>query len=213
VTHEKKLNHGLFVVIEGIDGAGKTTQANNVAEELKRRGYKVSVFREPTDGRWGQRIRKLMMERRDASPWEEVEFFLKDREEDVRKNIVPALMDGQIVVQDRYYFSSIAYQGALPGMDPGEIRRRNQEIAPPPDLLVILDITADEGIVKIEQARGDVTNLFEKRDYLEKVREIFLKIREPYVHVVEGSRPPDEITAEIIVLVEDELRKRGVSPA
>ena len=95
----------VIVAVEGIDGAGKTTVARKVVEELRRRGYDAVYLKEPTESEWGKRIRK----ERSLKPEEELELFLKDREWNVKHNILPALKAGKIVVMDRYYYSTVPY--------------------------------------------------------------------------------------------------------
>ncbi len=167
-----KLSKGFLVAIEGIDGAGKTTQAVLLEESLKKEGYPVLRLKEPGNSIYGDKIREIALKgRENISPQEEFELFLKDRMEDVKKNIRPALDAGKIVIMDRYYFSNIAYQGAL-GLDPFEIQRKNEEIAPRPDLTIILDITPGEAVRRIKN-RNEPPNEFEREKYLAEVRAIF----------------------------------------
>ncbi|MBE0710800.1 MAG: dTMP kinase, partial [Candidatus Aminicenantes bacterium] len=123
-----KLKKGLLVVLEGIDGSGKTTQARSLLRRLRYRGHKAAFFREPTRGRWGREIKRLAARADSLTPAEELELFVKDRRDNVAKNLVPALGAGKVVVLDRYYFSTIAYQGAK-GIDMGKIRRMNEAFA------------------------------------------------------------------------------------
>jgi len=99
-------------------------------------------------------------------------------------NIQPALARGQIVVLDRYYFSTIAYQGALQ-LDPEEIRVRNEAFAPPPDLLFLLELPAEQGFQRVRQ-RGALSH-FERLDYLERVAAIFAAMRFPYLTRIDAS--------------------------
>ena len=132
--------HGLLIVFEGLDGAGKTTQLGLLYDHLLEQGQDVVRLREPTDGPWGQKLRQLMVHGRDnVTPATELEWFLNDRREHVDQRIRPALDRKQIVLLDRYYFSTMAYQGAL-GYDPQDIRARNEAFAPPPDLLLLLNL-------------------------------------------------------------------------
>lgn len=171
---------GLFIVLEGIDGTGKSTQTRHLADWFRSRGREVVESREPTDGPWGRQLRASAATGR-LSPKEELELFLRDRREHVEQVIQPALSEGKVVILDRYYFSTMAYQGAR-GFDPVEIRRKNEAFAPVPDLLFILDLDVDVALERIG-ARGDTANEFEKRDSLEKCREIFLSLEgEPFVH-------------------------------
>ncbi|MCX7017301.1 MAG: dTMP kinase, partial [Candidatus Sumerlaeota bacterium] len=123
---------GLLVVLEGIDGTGKSTQARRLAEALEARGHTTRVLREPTDGPHGSELRRMAREGR-TDPQRERALFIADRREDVERNIRPALARGEIVVMDRYYFSTVAYQGAR-GLDPDELRAENEAFAPKPDL-------------------------------------------------------------------------------
>ena len=107
---------GLFIVIEGIDGTGKSTQLHLLAEKLRQLGYAVVATREPTNGPYGQKIRELFVDRGAVSQEEELELFIADRDQHVKEVIAPALADGCVVICDRYYLSTIAYQGAN-GMD------------------------------------------------------------------------------------------------
>lgn len=182
---------GLFIVLEGIDGTGKSTQAQLLAEWFRAQGREVVASREPTDGPWGRQIRATAASGR-LAPEEELELFLKDRREHVEQLIAPALAAGKVVILDRYYFSTMAYQGAR-GFDPAEIRARNEAFAPRPDLLVILDLDVETALSRIG-ARGDTANEFEKRDALARCREIFLSLKdEPFVHVVSTDEGPEMV--------------------
>ena len=186
---------GLFLVIEGIDGTGKSTQAQRLAEWLRELGREVVTSREPTDGPWGRKLRESAATGR-LSPEDELEYFLRDRRQHVEEVIAPALAAGKVVILDRYYFSTMAYQGAR-GFDPAEIRRRNEEFAPVPDLLLVLDLEVDVALERIG-ARGDTANEFEKRDSLQKCREVFLSLAgEPFVRVISTDGTPDEVGAAI----------------
>ena len=182
---------GLFIVLEGIDGTGKSTQAHLLADWFRAQGREVVASREPTDGPWGRQIRATAATGR-LAPEEELELFLKDRREHVEQLIAPALAAGKVVILDRYYFSTMAYQGSR-GFDPAEIRARNEAFAPRPDLLLILDLDVDRALERIG-ARGDTANEFEKRDALARCREIFLSLKEePFVHVVATDEGPEMV--------------------
>src|SRR5690606_35569687 len=107
---------------EGIDGSGKTTTARRIAETLSAAGYHAKYLREPTDGPHGRKLRELMTQPGERDVQEEFRLFLLDRREDVDQHIDPLLQAGGIVCIDRYYISSMAYQGAL-GLDPAHIRQ------------------------------------------------------------------------------------------
>jgi dTMP kinase len=195
--------HGLFIVLEGIDGTGKSTQAKQLAEWFREQGREVVASREPTDGPWGTKIRATAATGR-LSPAEELDYFLRDRREHVEQLITPALAAGKVVILDRYYFSTMAYQGSR-GVDPVEIRRQNEVFAPVPDLLFILDVDVDTALTRIG-GRGDTANEFEKHESLAKCREVFLSLAgEPFVHVIPTDEKPEavqdrlrQIAAEVV---------------
>ncbi len=173
---------GRLIVLEGIDGSGKTTQARALLRRLRRRGHKAAFFREPTRGRWGREIKRQARRAGSLTPEEELDLFVKDRRENVTRNLTPALAAGKIVVLDRYYYSTIAYQGAK-GLDPGRIRRLNESFAVMPDLVIFLDIDAPAGLGRIA-GRKTRDELFEREDYLVRVARIFAGFRGPrFVHL------------------------------
>lgn len=186
---------GLLIVFEGLDGAGKTTQLGLLDDYLCGRGYEVVCLYEPTDGLWGQKLRRLMREGRgDVTPETELQWFLNDRQQHVEQRIRPALERGQIVLMDRYFFSTMAYQGAL-GHDPRDIQVLNEAFAPLPDLLLLLDLPTDVGWRRLTQ-RGAPSH-FERQEYLEKVAEIFNAMDFPYLQRIRSDRELEAVQSEI----------------
>lgn len=193
-----KKQSGKLITFEGIDGAGKSTQVRLFEEYMKSRGTGALFLREPTNGKWGKKIRSILEEKDGAiSPEDAFHLFTMDRRENVRRNILPALADGKVVVLDRYYFSSIAYQGAL-GIDPGHIRSTNESFAPKPDLVFLLEITPKKGLQRIEEGRGSSTTMYEKSDYLVKVKKIFRSLKDPCIRRIDASRSVEEVRETII---------------
>ena len=182
-------------MIEGIDGSGKSSQAHFVQEHLEARKLRVVRTKEPTAGKWGQMLRDSAATGR-LSLEEEVEAFIKDRKEHVESLIKPALRDGQIVIIDRYYFSTMAYQGAR-GMDPEELMRRNELFAPEPDLLVLLNIETRLGLQRIK-LRGDKANHFERIENLTRARAIFNSIKKPYLFRLDATQEPQTLCHLIV---------------
>lgn len=211
LARKKLLKHGVLISIEGIDGAGKTTQAHLLFKNLKEAGYSTVILHEPTNGQWGDKIRELARNgRHKTTAQEEFELFYRDRLEDVERNIMPKLNEKNVVIMDRYYFSNIAYQGAR-GLDPDYVERRNEEIAKKPDLLIILDISPLESLKRIRATRKDGPNHFERTSYLEKVRQLFLKqFRGRHrVAIIDGddSHSEQEISECLWSLVEPVIRE------
>ncbi len=170
-----KLPKGVLIVFEGIDGAGKTTQARSLLRRLRYRNWEAVFFREPSRGRWGRAIKRKAARAGSLTPAEELDLFVRDRRENVSKNLKPALGSGKIVVLDRYYFSTMAYQGAK-GIDPRKIQRMNEKFAVRPDLVIVLDVEAGKGLARI-QDRKTKDELFEQEEYLGRVRKIFRSLR------------------------------------
>ena len=184
-------DQGKLIVIEGIDGTGKSTQATLLAEALRAKGHDVVQSHEPTDGLWGKKLRESATTGR-LSIDDELEYFLKDRQQHVEELITPTVQRGGIVILDRYYFSSMAYQGAR-GIDPTEIRCQNETFAPQPDLLIILDLDVDVALKRIGVRDGEA-NEFEKKENLQFCRDLFLSLsEEPFVVVIDAQADIDSV--------------------
>lgn len=181
---------GLLAVIEGIDGAGKSTLLPVLAEHVRAQGHECVTSREPTDGPWGRKLRESAVTGR-LSLRDELDLFLRDREEHVRDKIAPALARGAVVLLDRYYFSTAAYQGAR-GADPQEIIAENERFAPPPDLVLLLDLDPRDGLGRV-RVRGDAPNEFEREEELQRVREIFRAIERPGIVRIDAASGVEKV--------------------
>ncbi len=202
------VHKGFLIVFEGIDGAGKSTQADVLMKTLREKGFNVVYFREPSEGKWGCEIKRKAAHPDSLSPEEELELFLKDRKENVEKNLKPALKEKKIVILDRYYFSTIAYQGAK-GIDRVRIKKMNEKFVVEPDLVFFLDVNPQDGLDRIKNRRKK-DKLFERAEYLVRVREIFRSFQgEKFIHI-DASKPKKEISAQIEKTVLDHLI--GVRP-
>lgn len=193
------MKKGFLIAIEGIDGSGKSVIANELVKFLSSLGYDAILLKEPSDSIYGQKIRNAI-ER--LPPEEELRLFILDREVDVKERILPALEKGKIVVMDRYYYSNIAYQSAR-GIDAEKIRKLNESIAPKPDLVILLDLSPDTALKRI-LPRGKLT-VFEGREYLEKVRENFLKTADEKTVVIDSEKPIEEVKKEVFGIVKNLL--------
>ncbi len=200
-----KRARSLFIVFEGIDGAGKSTQVRLLKEALEHVGEHPVVSREPTDGSWGRMIRESAATGR-MSLEEELHAFMEDRKEHVAAVIRPALEAGKIVILDRYFYSTIAYQGAR-GADVAEVRARMEALFPIPDAVFILDAEPGVGVHRIAHSRGQ-PDLFEDREYLERVRAIFKAMTGPGVQHIDASMPLEAVHARIMELLPEGVLAR-----
>ena len=191
---------GLLLVVEGIDGTGKSTLAKGLAQALKAKGYDAVLTFEPTYGTYGKKLRESFKSKRRLSPEEELRLFTQDRMEHVKNLIMPSLGRGKIVISDRYYLSTMAYQGAR-GLDPEKIRKENESFAPVPHLAILLCLEPEEALKRITQKRGEVPNSFETLEYLRRVKEIFDSLDLPFLERLDASLPPVEILSKAMELV------------
>lgn len=201
---------GFLLALEGIDGAGKSVQAQAVAAALAARGFDVVLTREPTDGPWGRRIRESAVTGR-MSPADELNAFLEDRKQHVAELIRPSLAAGKVVITDRYYFSTVAYQGAR-GFDPAELLRLNEAFAIEPDLLVIIDLTPEQALARVGHRDGRA-NEFETLAQLTRTREIFHALDKPYLVRIDGTREPADVRDAILAAVNRTLAARQAKAA
>jgi dTMP kinase len=199
------LKKGILIVFEGIDGSGKSVQARLLQEKLREKGFDVVSFQEPSGSKWGREIKKKALYPDSLSPEEELDLFVKDRRENVEKNLKPALQKKKVVILDRYYFSTISYQGAR-GIDPDRIRKINEQFAPQADLVFILDIDARSGLDRIKD-RKNKERLFEREDYLARVDQIFRSLKgKNFIHL-DALETEGEISRKIEEVALDYLRK------
>ncbi|MNX88525.1 Thymidylate kinase [compost metagenome] len=197
---------GLFIAVEGIDGMGKSTQLAQLERFLEAQGFPVKRTREPTDSVYGREIRRIAAEGRDGITLdEELNLFIRDRELDVNENILPALAAGAVVLVDRYFYSNIAYQGAL-GIDPERIRALNAHF-PKPDLVLMLDAPPTTGIARIRGGRGEVNNQgYEQEEFLEKVRAIFATMPDANIVRIDASQDLEAVTENVRSTVLERLK-------
>ena len=196
------MKRGFLIVFEGIDGTGKSTQCELLAKSLTERDILNIALAEPTRGTWGTKIRRLLSEgRQGISPQEELSWFVNDRKEDIELNIMPALQDNKVVLMDRYYFSTAAYQGAL-GLDPEQIRLENETFAPIPDRVLIFLTSPETCLERIESSR-DQKSAFEKLDYLRNVQEIFKSFTGPNIRFIDSVGSVPEVHEKVLSAIED----------
>lgn len=198
------MTRGLFITLEGGDGSGKSTQAELLRDWLTGEGRTVVRTREPGGTDVGVEIRELVLHHRgDIAPRAEALLYAADRAHHVATVVRPALARGEIVVQDRYLDSSVAYQGAGRVLDPGQVRRLSEWATDDllPDVTVLLDLDSAAARARLDVARTRYDRLeAEASDFHDRVRAAFLDLAaaEPgRFLVLDASRPVDEIATAI----------------
>jgi dTMP kinase len=218
---------GRFIIIEGIDGTGKSTLVTLLAEALRKRGRDVLLTHEPTDLPSG----KLILERLStrgfkASPHEWLGMFVTDRRMNIDTIVKPALMRGRDVIQDRSMYSTLVYQGAM-GVPEGEILKRHAGWHPKPDLLVILDIAPRFGLARTRKRSmgagqrwvrqpgqkymftdGDAPQTTEKLHFLQEIRKRYKRIKGDFVlHLPVRKKKGDDWVDKSPEQLRDEVLK------
>ena len=205
--------NGKFIVFEGIDGAGKTTQVELLAKNLRERGREVSLSAEPTTLESGKAIRRALSGAEKKTECQMAAMFVLDRiahNIDAEIGIETLTEKGIDVISDRYYYSSLAYQGAatdykwVKAMNVGspEIRR--------PDLCIYLDLLPEQSLERISKGRERV-EIYENLEKLTSVRNTFLAVIDDLradgesIYVVDANRAPDEIAEEIFAIVKKHI--------
>lgn len=190
------MKRGKLIVFEGIDGSGKSTQLKLAASWLRSRGIDPIETREPTDGRWGRKIREMAKSGEPVSPQTELEWFFADRREHMERVVEPGLAAGRILLSDRSYVSTVAYQGAR-GLDISEILEASEAEFVRPDLILLFELSPEEAMARIE-ARGGVLELvFEEYSFQKRVAAIFAELELEGLARIRASRPPEEIAEDV----------------
>ncbi|UOE44356.1 dTMP kinase [Agromyces larvae] len=203
------MSRGLFITLEGGDGSGKTTQAGLLEAWLQGLGRTVVRTREPGGTDVGLEVRELVLHHRgEIAPRAEALLYAADRAHHIATLVRPALARGEVVVQDRYIDSSVAYQGAGRVLDPDEVRRVSEWATEglAPDLTVLLDLDEDAARARLDAAPRRFDRLeAEASDFHARVRDAYLALAaaEPdRFLVVDATRPVDEIAAAVRERVE-----------
>ena len=204
---------GVFITFEGGDGAGKTTQIDKLRGWLERQGHTVVVTREPGGTDIGVELRNIVLHHRGfLAPRAEALLYAADRAHHIHTIVRPALERGDVVVQDRYFDSSVAYQGAGRVLSETEVRDLSLWATEHlmPQLTVVLDIPAD-----VARARREGDNRVfdrleaEADDFHERVREAYHRLADAEPErflMIDGQRPADDIHAEVVSRVQALLR-------
>ncbi|MDR5682778.1 MAG: dTMP kinase [Armatimonadota bacterium] len=208
---------GVFISLEGPEGAGKTTQQQRLASRLRAAGYDVFVTREPGGTAIGEQIRRILLDASHArmAPQTEMLLFAASRAQFVAEMVRPALEMGKIVLSDRYVHASLAYQGYARGLGVDLVRAVNDVATGGllPDLVILLDVPPDLGLRRALEGRDAAADRMEREDleFHERVREGFLRLaaEDPRIRLITGTDDPDEIAERIWREVEQLLKAKG----
>jgi dTMP kinase len=191
-----------FIVFEGIDGAGKTTLSKEIYETLKFSFPKVVWTREP----FNDSFKELLLNK-DLDPWSETFLFLADRREHVTKYIKPKLEEGFTVICDRFYLSTLAYQGYGRNLNLKKLEELNRLVinGVKPTITFLLDIPVDIALKRLKKSRGKLINHFEKKEFLEKVRKGFLKLasKNSRIIVLRATEPLEILKEKVLNTLEE----------
>jgi len=188
-------NAGRFILLEGIDGVGKTTLCQALASRLAARGESVVLHREPTTGKHGQVIRAFLRGEIQLSPLEQWEVFQADRRESVSQVILPSLADGKTLLQDRYFYSTAAYQGGK-GKSVGEILEASQEF-PKPDWLFFLQLSPEAALQR-RKGRGGEAEYFDDLEEQRNILKRYLDCLPPSTIFLEASQEPETLLDTVL---------------
>lgn len=203
----------MFITFEGIDGVGKSTQADLLESFLKDKGRKVIRTFEPGGTELGQEIRHLLLHRKgDVAPRSEALLYAADRAHHVATKIRPALAEGSVVISDRYFDSSVAYQGAARELSVEDVRKISLWAVDNliPDLTVLLDLSAEKAMARRAKTGTEPDRLErEKVEFFERARDEYLKMasQEQRFLLVSAELSVDEIQTQIRARVSSLLER------
>lgn len=196
------MGKGLFITFEGIEGCGKTTQAELLAKFLTTSGYAVLFTREPGGPRISEKIREILLNKEltEMHALTELFLYLASRSQHTVEWILPALKEGKIVISDRYYDSTYAYQGVARKIPKDKISTMNIIATEglTPDITFLLDLTPEQGLARLAKSFDRLEN--ENMEFHRKVHQAYLELakREPErIKVLDGSENIESLHKKI----------------
>lgn len=195
---------GSLLVFEGIDGSGKSTQLELLASALEAAGHQVVRSAEPYDCEAGRLIRAMARSGRPVAPEQELTWFWEQRREHVRDVIAPALQAGRVVLSDRYFLSTVAYQGAR-GLDAEKLLAESEAEFPLPALVLLLEITPEAGLSRVSGRDRAHEPVFEDRSFLTRAAGIFRDLDRDYIARIGADRPAADVHRAVAEIVSSRL--------
>lgn len=209
--------NGMFITLEGGEGAGKTTLMKALGSFLRAQGISVIEIREPGGTRLGEAIRELVLHSKESiSPYAELALFLASRAQHVSEVILPSLRSGAWVLCDRFHDSTVAYQGGARGLGMEEVSQFCRFISGflDPDLTLYLDLDPSEGLLRAKSRCAQDRIESENLSFHQKIRDSFLAIhkKDPNrFRLLDASLPLDAVYKKAIVILEEAFPKSFLS--
>jgi len=212
----------MFISFEGIEGSGKTTQAKHTVRFLQDKGHGCVITREPGGTRIGEKIRAILLDplSNGMDPMTELLLYMADRAQHIKEYILPLLSDGKIVLCDRYYDATMAYQGFARGLDIGLIENIHKLLFEnlKPDITLLLDLPAEIGLARAWKQINNGNRISQETRFEEERLSFHKRVRAGYLElsrleperfrVIDASRDEHEVREEIIKILDAEINRR-----
>ncbi|OIP06574.1 dTMP kinase [Candidatus Berkelbacteria bacterium CG06_land_8_20_14_3_00_43_10] len=207
----KNTHGGYFIVFEGLDGSGSSTQAELLGKSLTNNGYKVLVTKEPTNNLIGGLIRGQLTHEWSSNMETLQLLFAADRAHHLEKTVIPALTNKWVVISDRYFFSTLAF-GAL-DIDMAWLQSLNERFLLP-DCTLYLQVPSKDVIARMRATR-DKFELFEEEKKLAKVKNNYMQLAKDFanIHTINGTNTIPQISGEIDLIIRNKIHKRDIARA
>ena len=203
------MRKGKFITIDGVEGAGKSTQIDLICKHLYEKGIKVVRTREPGGTEVGEKIRSVLLDVENQAMHSDTELLLmfSSRNELIQNKIIPALNDGYWVVSDRFTDASFAYQGGGRMLNLDRIAELEDWVLGDfkPDLTLLLDVSVEVGMARIESRAAKDRIELEEREFFERVRSVFIRRSETFperIKLIDASGAVDDIHSKIRALID-----------
>jgi dTMP kinase len=212
----------MFISFEGIEGSGKTTHAKHMVRFLKDKGHDCVITREPGGTRIGEKIRSILLDplSKDMDPLTELLLYTADRAQHIKEYILPLLSDGKMVLCDRYYDATMAYQGFARGLSIGLIEKMHKLLFEnlKPDITLLLDLPPEIGLKRAWKQINNGNRIGEETRFEEERLSFHRRVREGYLElsrleperfrVIDASKDEDGVREEIIKILASEVNRR-----
>jgi dTMP kinase len=215
----------MFISFEGIEGSGKTTHVKHTVRFLKDKGHDCVITREPGGTRIGEKIRAILLDpmSKDMDPLAELLLYTADRAQHIKEFILPLLSDGKMVLCDRYYDATMAYQGFARGLDIGLIEKMHKLLFEnlKPDITLLLDLPPEIGLARAWKQIETGIRTGEETRFEEETLSFHKKVRSGYLElahleperfrIIDASKDEHGVREEIIKILDAEIN-RGIKP-